>query len=67
MDSEKGDHENVSIDHDGISYILFYICMQYSITPSKACTKDNEGESVYNPAKPLSIWLCKSSSWQPYE
>ena len=38
-----------------------------AMTPTKACTKDNEGESVYNPLNPLSIWLCKSLAWKPYE
>ena len=37
------------------------------MTPTKACTKDNEGESVYNPVNPLSIWVCKSLAWKPYE
>ncbi|XP_065913418.1 uncharacterized protein [Dysidea avara] len=36
-------------------------------TPAKQCTSDNEGENVYNPANPLVIWICKSTTWTPFE
>ena len=45
----------------------FYMQRSSAMTPTKACTKDNEGESVNNPLNPLSIWLCKSLAWKPYE
>ncbi|XP_065915058.1 uncharacterized protein [Dysidea avara] len=38
-----------------------------STTPTKRCTSDNEAESVYNPANPLVIWICKSRIWTPFE
>ena len=40
---------------------------QRSTTPTKQWTSDNEAERVYNPADPLVIWICKSTTWTPFE
>ncbi|XP_065915184.1 uncharacterized protein [Dysidea avara] len=38
-----------------------------STTPTKQCASDNEAEIVYNPANPLVIWICKNTTWTPFE
>ena len=40
---------------------------QRSTTPTEQCTSDNEAESIYNPVDPLVIWICKSTTWTPFE
>ena len=41
--------------------------LQRSTTPTKQCASDNEAEIVYNPANPLVIWICKNTTWTPFE
>ena len=36
-------------------------------TPTEQCTSSNEADSVYDPADPLVIWICKSKVWTPFE
>ena len=40
--------------------------VQRSATPTRTCNQNNEGDSVYNPVDPSTVWLCESSVWKPH-